>query len=314
MQLTIVGLGLLGTSVGIAAKAAVPELVVTGHDPERQRVGRAKKLRAIDKTHWNLLAACERADLVLLDLSPTDTEKVLEAVCEDLKPGVVLMDTAPLKRPVLDAAARLLPKTASFVGGHLVLGQSTMDAEPSADVLKDAIYYLVAPESASTEALDLAAGLASVVGATPHFIDAMEHDGLVAGAQLPLLAALTAIVQAKESPGWRERIGLLGREFFGCGLLTQSEQAGAAEMVLANADNLAPWLDEYLQNLVWLREIVAKADNETLQKMFETAREAHREWSARSEIVSPPTESQPHRFGGWRELLLGGSIHRKPRG
>ena len=69
MNLTLVGLGMVGASVGLALKAATSEIPIMGHDPEPRLVQRAKKLGAIDKSHWNLLAACEQADIILLDLS-----------------------------------------------------------------------------------------------------------------------------------------------------------------------------------------------------------------------------------------------------
>ncbi|NLG29444.1 MAG: NAD(P)-binding domain-containing protein, partial [Chloroflexi bacterium] len=69
MQITIVGLGLVGTSLALALKAASPETIITGHDPNGDNLKRAKDLKAIDKTHWNLISACDKAEVVLLDLS-----------------------------------------------------------------------------------------------------------------------------------------------------------------------------------------------------------------------------------------------------
>ncbi|MCD6520819.1 MAG: prephenate dehydrogenase/arogenate dehydrogenase family protein, partial [Anaerolineae bacterium] len=64
MRLAIVGLGLVGTSVGLALKSLTQEIEIIGHDPEPSRLKRAKELGAIDKSHWNLPRSCEGADII----------------------------------------------------------------------------------------------------------------------------------------------------------------------------------------------------------------------------------------------------------
>jgi len=120
VNLTIVGLGVVGTSAGLAIKAATSQIPIMGHDPEASRAQRAKKLGAIDKSHWNLPAACEQADIILLDQPLGEMETTLRALSEGLKDGVLIVDTLPLKRPVMELAARILPPSVQLVGGHIL--------------------------------------------------------------------------------------------------------------------------------------------------------------------------------------------------
>ncbi|MBC7316650.1 MAG: prephenate dehydrogenase/arogenate dehydrogenase family protein, partial [Chloroflexi bacterium] len=56
MNITIVGLGTVGVSLGLALKAIAPDVTITGHDPDPERAKRAQDLGAVDKRHWNLPA------------------------------------------------------------------------------------------------------------------------------------------------------------------------------------------------------------------------------------------------------------------
>lgn len=311
MNLAIVGLDKVGTAIGIALRSAVPEISIMGHDPDAQRVARAKRLGAIDKSHWNLPAACEQAEIVLLDLPLAEIEKTVLAMKQDLQAGALVLDTTPLKRPVFACIEPILPPSAEFVGGHVVpIEWLAPDEDPPVGWLKDAVFYLVASEKTSDRALDLAASLASAVGAKPRFIEAAEHDGLVAGTQLPLLSAATLMAQAQRTPGWRERVHLMSPAYDGVELALQ--QAGeAGESLLHNADYLLPWLDEYLQELLALRNILANENTEALAALLKTAQEARRDWHQRARESEQAIDQGD--LPNWRDMLLGNMARRRPR-
>ncbi|MGQ9715149.1 MAG: prephenate dehydrogenase/arogenate dehydrogenase family protein, partial [Anaerolineae bacterium] len=67
-KITIVGLGLVGSSLGLALRAQGGEYEVVGHDREPAVASQARKMGAVDATEWNLIAACEGADLICLAL------------------------------------------------------------------------------------------------------------------------------------------------------------------------------------------------------------------------------------------------------
>ncbi|NLG51102.1 MAG: prephenate dehydrogenase, partial [Chloroflexi bacterium] len=243
MQLTIVGLGVVGTSLGMALKATDAGIVVMGHDPEAANVKRAKKLGAIDKSHWNLIGACEEADLLVFDLPLAEVEKTLAALQGYLKESTVIIDMAPVKKPVFEAAQRLLPQV-PLIGGHVVSPRLlTADAEPSAELVNGATFYIVAQEDAKAAALDTATNLALAVGAKPQFIDVQEHDGLVAATlELPLLGALALMRTVAESAGWQDRVKSVGGELATVGTTLLNAPPGMMDMVLSNREDVLRWL------------------------------------------------------------------------
>lgn len=312
VKLTILGLDLVGTSIGMAVRAAAPAVEVVGHDANGDRVARAKKLGAIASSHWNLLSACERADMLLLDLPLGEVEKTLTALQGELREGAVLLSTAPVVRPVLELAARLLPGV-QFVGGHLVSPRLVPgQVEPSADLLRGATFYLIASPQVSAQALDMASGLAVAVGARPRYVDAAEHDGLAAGTfQLPILGVLGMLNALRASSGWQECAQCAGGELAAIGSTLGGELADASEWLLSDLDNALRWLDAYAIEMARLRGILAQKDRAALDAALKRAVEA------RAQCLSPRDEGGDALSGGadagsaWKDLFLGGLGRRR---
>jgi prephenate dehydrogenase len=115
VQLTIVGLGQIGTSVGLALADQSQVIYRVGHDREIRAAKRAEKMGALDKVSINLPSAVEDADLVLLALPVDQIRETLEVVRDDLKEGAVVMDTGPVKQVVASWADELLPPGRFYV-------------------------------------------------------------------------------------------------------------------------------------------------------------------------------------------------------
>ena len=91
-QVTIVGLGLIGTALGLALKASgTLNLRIVGHDKEPDASSFALKARAVDRTEWHLIRAVEKADLVVLAVPLAAMRGLFEAIGPVLKPGCVVM-------------------------------------------------------------------------------------------------------------------------------------------------------------------------------------------------------------------------------
>src|SRR5438105_799687 len=103
-RLTIIGLGQLGTSIGLALKKTGADLELVGHDKDREAISAAQKLGAVDKGEWNLYNACEGAGLIVLSLPLAGVIENINLLKDDVAPGVIVTDTASVKMPVLQAA------------------------------------------------------------------------------------------------------------------------------------------------------------------------------------------------------------------
>ena len=251
LKMALIGLGTVNVSVALALKAVTDEIEIIAHEPDPIRLKRAQTLGAFDRSHWNLPGACAEAEIVLLDLPMDQMELTLKSLDSALQPGAVVIDTLPLKAPVMALAAQVTPAL-PFIGGHLVAPRLLEGIEPSADALQGALFYLVAPPDAAAASLDRAATLAEAVGARPCFIEAAEHDAImVATSMLPLLSAAALMRVQRREPGWTDRAqGVSGELAAQAALLAGIDTASVATMAAANGEALARWLGIYGAELV----------------------------------------------------------------
>ncbi len=127
LQISIIGLGLIGASAGLALRRHADKVTVVGHDRDTGVAGRAKSAGAVERTEWNLINAASQADRILLALPANEIRETLKVIAGDLRAGCLILDTADVKAPVLQWAAELLPAEVGFVGGHPIVLTESLD-------------------------------------------------------------------------------------------------------------------------------------------------------------------------------------------
>jgi prephenate dehydrogenase len=280
LQITIVGLGMIGASAGLALRRFQEKVTIVGHDPNPARAGKAKQMGAVERTEWNLINAVRKADRVLLALPASEIRPTLDAIKEDLKPGCVLLDTADVKEPVLKWAAELLPENVHFIGGHpIVLAQSVETADARADLFDKKLFCLIPSERASEQALNLAIDLATAMGAQPFFLDVLEHDGMAAVVDhLPIMMAGALMALANGSSGWKDMRKLAGSQFYASTWVAEGDAKGAAGACIANKDHLVRLIDTLMGELEQWQAQIAAGNEDALAQKFETGMNATHAW------------------------------------
>lgn len=280
-QLAIIGLGLIGGSLGLALKEAQLEgLEIVGHDAEWGVNGRARKLGAIDREARHPAQAAEGAAVVVIATPILQVREVLEQIAPALGEGAVVTDTASTKRDVLRWAEELLPPEASFVGGHPIAGkeQAGLDAA-EASLFQGRPWAIVPSVRASEQAIKTVESLIALVGAQPVLIDAEEHDSyLAAVSHLPLVVSTALFSLASGSKAWPELAALAGPGFRDTTRLASSSPDLSHDICLTNRENLLHWLDRFGEELRRFRCLIEDgATQEELIKAFakvQTARDA----------------------------------------
>jgi prephenate dehydrogenase len=310
VNLTIVGLGVISTSVGLALKGATSAIQITGHDPDPVRLERAKKLGAIDKSHWNLIAACENADLILVELTWAEFEKTLTALSAELKPGALVVDLLPIKAPVMELAQKVLPATAHFIGGHIVSpALACGDLQPSVELLKGATFYLVAPPTAGGQAVERASALAESLGTSPCYVDAIEHDGLVAATSLlPLLGCLAMIDVIAQGGGWEDRKHCVCAELGHLALTLLHAPVDWPQLLAFQRELIVGWMQEYIEALTTLRRLLIAGDMSSVSKSLEQVSRICEEL-LRVGPPAPPSSADSGAMRGLRDMFLGSLGH-----
>jgi prephenate dehydrogenase len=308
VQITIIGLGQIGTSLGLALKGHTERIHRVGHDKVHSRAQKAKNLGAVDQARSNLHNAVKEADIVLLALPLSEVRPTLELIGNDLRPGTVVMETAPAKGVVVDWVGELLSPGCDYIGllptihpAHL-LGLISGQAAAHEDLFRDAPMLIVSPPAragvesstqGSGRAIKAASDLAELVGAKPLFIDIAETDGLIAATHiLPRLIAAALVNITIGQPGWQEGTKLTGRVYAeATGPLASEDQDAQFEAEslisasVANKDNVLRVMDNYISALQSLRDGVAEGNLEAgfdekspLYDYLMTAYKARQRW------------------------------------
>lgn len=280
--LTIVGTGVIGTSIGLALKQDKEAPRLIGHDKIQNNARAAVKMGAFDQAEWNLINACEPADLIILALPLSGIRPTLQAIAPYLKEGVVITDTARSKTPVMAWTEELLPPHAYFIGGDpLVHPAGAGYTFAAADLFKGRPYCLTPAVTADESAVELLVGLVSMLGAKPFFLDAAEHDGLVTAVDsLPGLASISLMQTVTGQTSWRELRKMAGSLFEQATAGTGSDPASLRDTWLANRQDLLIWLDRYLEQLRQVRQLLAAAEDPTepLTELIEKALVERANW------------------------------------
>ncbi|HEY7064678.1 MAG TPA: prephenate dehydrogenase [Chloroflexota bacterium] len=280
-RVAIVGLGLIGASLGLALHRLSPAPQVVGYDRSGEVRTRAARRHAVDRiAHGGAEHAVEGADLVILATPVRAVAPLLAEIAPHLAPGAVVTDTGSTKEQVVLAAAEAAPEVA-FVGGHPMAGKLTHGTDDASAALFDGTVYCLTPTADTPRAaVERAVELIEAVGARPHFLDAAEHDGLVAAiSHLPYLLASTLMSATSGDAGWPEMALLAAGGFATMTRLAEGEPEMYADVCLTNREAIVRQLDRYAAALDELRAAVAAGD-ESLRARFAAARERHQDWEA----------------------------------
>jgi len=280
LQITIVGLGLIGSSAGLALRRYTDKVTVVGHDKDSKLAAKAKKMGAVDRTEWNLISAVSDADRVLLALPADQIKSTLAAIAKDLQSGCILVDTSEVKAAVLQWAAELLPKDVHLIGGHpiLTVENPNIDAA-SASLFENKLFCLTPDAGSEASAVRLAADLVEAMGAKPFFLDATEHDSMIAAVEhVPAILAGAILDATSASSGWLDMRRVAASQFYSSTLIMADGGAEAAEACAANRENILYWLDQLMAGLRAWRQDLADGDSDALTKAFDRGLEVRRSW------------------------------------
>jgi len=271
-QLLIVGLGLIGGSLGAAAKASGRFSRVLGHDRAHERTMQARQLGLIDEGVIDLQASLGRADMVALAVPVDEIVHLVSRLGHAIGPGVLLTDVGSAKRDVA-AAMDALPAGVRAVAGHPLAGKTESGPEAaSASLFRDASWALVSTARTDGTARDLAERLVRAVQGRPVWMSAAAHDRAVASSShLPVLAAVALVRSLSAGRGARpEEPLLLGPGFRSASRLADGDPGMTTQMLVANADEVVVAVARYIEELERVQAMLG--DRDALAKLLGAAR------------------------------------------
>lgn len=332
IKVAILGLGRVGTSVGLslnrysARKDARQRFEVFGFDPRSGIASAAEKIGAIQHVVRSVYDAAAGKDIIVVALPYAEVQTVFREIADALREDSVVLDASPLKRPSLEWATRLLPAHAHLVGVTPIVNPRYLfdglnDTEHAAADFFDDGFMLVTPSPrAAKAAVELATDFSALLGATPHFVDPDEHDGLMAATEgLPALLGAMTFYMLQRSEGWADA-RRMGNPAFGqlTHHLVDTHPDDLRDLLLNNRENVARYLGETITVLTSVHELLVRGDREGLEAALVEAYDTYQVWLAKrtsgrwdekSAAVSHEKVSDTLMSG-----LLGGYLTRRIRG
>jgi len=191
-KISIIGVGLIGGSLGLALKEKKPNFKIVGIDRQKM-IEKAIVRGAIDEGTVNLEEGIEEADIVIIATPVKTILDLLPKINPFLKRGCLVTDTGSTKKQIVDRANKVLSKDAFFIGGHPMAGSEKCGIE-SADphIFQDKTYILTPNNKSNLVALEKISLLIKMIDANRLILDPLEHDR-VAGAisHLPQILAVS---------------------------------------------------------------------------------------------------------------------------
>ena len=281
-RITILGLGPIGVSIGLALKrAGLRDTEILGTDADKRAMNTASEMGAIDTSSGNLRSAMEGAQLVIMDIPLADSHELLEAIGPILEDGCVVTDTGSAKVQVNEWAESYFAPGAKYVGGRPLPSRTVTRAEDAdATLFDDTRYCVITDESTDQEALRTIVGMVELLGAKPLFLDAHEHDSYAAAVvHLPLVLSAALVSSAATSPAWVEMFRLAKTEFEEVSRLADHDPRDNAAACLANPEALVHWLDQFIAELQSYRNEVEQGSEELVERFID-AWEERAKWEA----------------------------------
>jgi len=273
VKVAILGVGLIGGSIGLAARARAGA-EVCGYDPDERVRARALELGAIDTEAADVAGAVAGADVVFVAApvgALADTARLALAAAPA---DCVVSDVGSTKRMLADAGA-----DERFVGGHPLAGAETAGVEHARAELFDGATWYLTPAGGSTAGVlyERLHRLLSSFGAQPAAIDADTHDRLMACvSHLPHVLANVLVTQAAGMLGEEEpqRLPAVGPSFRDATRVAGANSAIWTDIYISNRDALIAGLDEFAAQLQQVRASLASADAPAVTAWNERARAA----------------------------------------
>lgn len=211
-QVTIIGAGLIGGSLGLALKQRGLARAVVGVGHRQSSLDEARRTGAADRTTLDPVAGVRGSDLVVLATPVGLIRPMLERVAAALEPGAVVIDVGSTKAGVVAACEALVPAGRTFIGCHPIAGSEQRGVSfARADLFDDATCVVTPTDRTPPAALSRVVRLWADVGMTVRVTTPEEHDRLLAEvSHLPHVAA-AALVEAAPpeampyvGPGWTD--------------------------------------------------------------------------------------------------------------
>ncbi|MEX0853960.1 MAG: prephenate/arogenate dehydrogenase family protein [Bauldia sp.] len=300
-RLALIGIGLIGGSIALAARRAG----IVGHIAVNSRtaktLARAAELKLGDSTHANPVDAARDADLVILCVPVGACGALTAALAPVLKPGAIISDVGSVKASVMAQMNPHVPKGVHFVPAHPVAGTEYSGPDAGfAELFDNRWCILTPPEGAGAEAIEKVAAFWRALGAHVEVMSAEHHDLVLAiTSHVPHLIAYNIVATAAhlETVTRSEVMKYSAGGFRDFTRIAASDPTMWRDIFLANRDAVLEMLGRFTEDLSALQRLIRYGDGDRLFELFARTREIRGGIIASGQETAAPDFGRPHGKG-----------------
>lgn len=273
-KITIIGVGLIGGSLGLALKENRPNFKIIGIDKQGV-IERAIARGAIDEGTVNLEEGIKEADIVILATPVKTILNLLPQINPFLKKGCLVTDTGSTKGQIVERANKILSKDTFFIGGHPMAGSEKYGID-SADphLFQDKTYILTPTKKSNLIAIEKIFSLIEMIGANRLIINPLEHDRIVgAVSHLPQIIAVSltnTISMLAQEENNNNYLKAIGEGFKEMTRIASSPYKIWEDICDTNQENILEMIQEF-RNYLEAIEDKLKNDPSSLKEDFQKA-------------------------------------------
>lgn len=285
INLFLDGLNQIGYSLALALPKEPFD--VQAFDPNGKLLRQLKRDKVLNRSYGQLSKGVRNADIIIID-QPIDFLALhYEAIGEDCKAAVIVVDTSPLPLYSAQLAEKFLPKEAALVSMVPSFNYSALDQLPfvresgSEALFQESMVAISSPSNQFRDGEQIGARLATAVGASVMFMDPYElQEAMVKTQFLPNYVAMAVQHALMQQPSWRDEERIASSAYF---QLTRPV-LGTIELehpelpALENRESLVRALDEVVGELTDLRDLIARGKASALNEYLQNAVQARIAW------------------------------------
>lgn len=279
-RVSIIGLGLIGSSLARAIRATMPTVALTGTDADPGVRARVLELGLVDDVTDSPGAAVVDAELVLLAVPLGAFASVGAEIAAELAPGTVVSDVGSAKQTVLDALAPLMPEGVHLIPAHPVAGTERSGPDAGFATLFDGRWCILTPPTGTDEAaVTRLAEFWTRLGSKVELMDARHHDLVLAvTSHIPHLIAYSIVGTAADLEGVTrgEVIKYSAGGFRDFTRIAASDPTMWRDVFLTNKDAVLEVLGRVSEDLAALQRAIRWGEGDTLFQRFSQSRDIRR--------------------------------------
>ncbi|NVJ92162.1 MAG: prephenate/arogenate dehydrogenase family protein [Methylocystaceae bacterium] len=280
-RITIIGIGLIGSSLALSAKKTGSVRHITVCDINKAHREEALELGLADETTGDFIEAVKDADLVVICTPSGSCGTVASAIAPGLKDGAIVSDVGSVKQAIIHDVAQHLPDGVHFVPAHPIAG--TEHSGPSAgfaELFEGRWLILTPPAGTDEDAIKKVSTLWERTGSNIEIMDAQHHDMVLAiTSHLPHLIAYTIVGTADDLGDHlkKEVIKFSASGFRDFTRIAASDPVMWRDVFLNNKEAVLEILQRFTEDLTFLQRAIRWGEGDKLEELFKRTRKIRRE-------------------------------------